>query len=404
MKTFTFLSLASVAAAQFPLCAVDCFTNVITEHPPLECTLPDMYYCFCDMPSMQNYFIQCARSDCPDEATANNAIAFGVDLCLELGYTITVPPLTQPTSPATTTSQDPEVTTTTEPEVTPTETDAETSAETSVDAETSSAETTAEETSGAETTGAESTSAEETTGAETTGTEETSGAEETSASETEGETSAVETTGPEPTEMTTSTFYATETYTITSCPPEVTKCPVGSVTTETIAISTTVCPVTQKFTTSTVYATEVHTVTQCPPEVTKCPVGSVTTKTVAVSTTICPVTEGEEKPTTKPVQPTGPWTCHGCNSTAIAVVTKHTTQNPEQPQPTKPTGNGESHETEVHVPSQVPAQPSGAAPSQGEAEPEEPAPTVVSVNMGNSASVSSFLAAAGIAVAVFRLL
>ncbi|KAJ4212310.1 hypothetical protein NW759_011698 [Fusarium solani] len=362
MKTFTFLSLASVAAAQFPLCAVDCFTNVITEHPPLDCTLPDMYYCFCDMSSMQNYFIQCARSDCPDEATANNAIAFGVDLCLELGYTITVPPLTQPTSPATTTSQGPGVdTTTTEPEVTPTETDAETSAETSIDAETSSAETTAEETSGAETTGAETTSAEETTGAETTGTEETSGAEETSASETEGETSAAETTGPEPTELTTSTFYATETYTITSCPPEVTKCPVGS----------------------------------------------VTTKTVAVSTTICPVTEGEEKPTTKPVQPTGPWTCHGCNSTAITVVTKHTTQNPEQPQPTKPAGNGESHETEVHVPSQVPAQPSGSAPSQpagGDETEEEPAPTVVSVNMGNSASVSSFLAAAGIAVAVFRLL
>ncbi|KAI8725701.1 CFEM domain-containing protein [Fusarium sp. LHS14.1] len=390
MKTFTFLSMASVAAAQFPLCAVDCFTNVITEHPPLDCTLPDMYYCFCDMSSLQNYFIQCARSDCPDEATANNAIAFGVDLCLELGYTITVPPLTQPTSPATTTSQGGADTTTTEPEVTPTETDAETSAETS------SAETTAEETTGAET-----------TGAETTGTEETSGAEETSASETEGETSTAAPTSPEPTELTTSTFYATETYTITSCPPEVTKCPVGSVTTETIAISTTVCPVSQKFTTSTVYATEVHTVTKCPPEVTKCPVGSVTTETVAVSTTICPVTEGEEKPTTKPVQPTAPYTCHGCNSTAITVVTKHTTQNPEQPQPTKPAGNGESHETEVHVPSQVPAQPSGSTPSQpegGDETEEEPAPSVVSVNMGNSASVSSFLAAAGIAVAVFRLL
>ncbi|RSL68703.1 hypothetical protein CEP54_002651 [Fusarium duplospermum] len=401
MKTFTFLSMASVAAAQFPLCAVDCFTNVITEHPPLDCTLPDMYYCFCDMSSLQNYFVQCARSDCPSPDAAANAIEFGVGLCLELGYTITVPPLTEPTSPATSSSQDPVVTTTTEPEVTPTETDAETSG----DAETSSAETTVEETSGAETTGAETTGAETTGAEETTGTEETSGAEETSASATEGETSTVEPTGPEPTEMTTSTIYATETYTITSCPPEVTKCPVGSVTTETIAISTTVCPVTQEFTTSTVYTTKSYTVTQCPPEVTKCPVGSVTTETVAVSTTICPVTKDEEKPSiTKPVQPSGPWTCHGCNSTAITVVTKHTTQNPEQPQPTKPAGNGESHETEVHVPSQVPAKPSGAAPSQGEAEPEEPAPTVVSVNMGNSASVSSFLAAAGIAVAVFRLL
>ncbi|RSM13619.1 hypothetical protein CDV31_005789, partial [Fusarium ambrosium] len=120
-----------------------------------------------------------------------------------------------------------------------------------------------------------------------------------------------------------------------------------------------------------------------PPEVTSAPVGSVTTETIAVSTTICPVTKDEEKPSiTKTVQPSGPWTCHGCNSTV-------------------PAENGESHETEVNVPSQVPAQSSGAVPSQDE---EEPAPTVVSVNMGNSASVSSFLAAAGIAVAVFRLL
>ncbi|KAJ4317290.1 hypothetical protein N0V84_007426 [Fusarium piperis] len=389
MKTFTFLSLASVAAAQFPICAVDCFTEVITEHPPLDCTLPDMYYCFCAMPSLQNYFIQCARSDCPDQSATNNAIQFGVDLCLELGYTVTVPPLSEPTSPATTSSQGPDPVTTTEPEVTATET----SAETSADAETSSQETTAEETTGAETTGAE------TTAEETTGTEETSGAEETSATETEDETSAAETTSSEPTELTTSTIYATQTYTITSCPPEVTKCPVGSVTTETVAVTTTVCPVSQEFTISTVYTTKTATVTQCPPEVTKCPVGSVTTETVAVSTTVCPVTKGEEKPTTKPVQPTGPWTCHGCNSTAITVITKHTTLNPEQPKPTKPAGNGE---TEVHVPSQVPAQPS--APSQGQPEPEEPAPTVVSVNMGNSASISSFLAAAGIAVAVFRLL
>lgn len=50
-----------------------------------------MYYCFCDMPSLQGYFIECARSDCADDQTAENAIQFGVDLCSELGYTITVP-------------------------------------------------------------------------------------------------------------------------------------------------------------------------------------------------------------------------------------------------------------------------------------------------------------------------
>lgn len=43
--------------------------------------------------------------------------------------------------------------------------------------------------------------------------------------------------------MTTSTVYATKTYTITSCAPTVTKCPVGKVTTEVVPAYTTVCPV-----------------------------------------------------------------------------------------------------------------------------------------------------------------
>ncbi|KAF9774603.1 hypothetical protein IL306_007370 [Fusarium sp. DS 682] len=46
-----------------------------------------------------------------------------------------------------------------------------------------------------------------------------------------------------PTEYTTSTIYSTKTYTITQCPPTVVDCPIGHVTTETIAVSTTVCPV-----------------------------------------------------------------------------------------------------------------------------------------------------------------
>lgn len=41
-----------------------------------------------------------------------------------------------------------------------------------------------------------------------------------------------------------STVYATTTYTITSCKPTVTNCPVGSVTTETKFMYTTYCPVT----------------------------------------------------------------------------------------------------------------------------------------------------------------
>lgn len=45
--------------------------------------------------------------------------------------------------------------------------------------------------------------------------------------------------------MTTSTVYRTETYTITSCAPEVTECPskLGQVTTRVIVDYTTVCPV-----------------------------------------------------------------------------------------------------------------------------------------------------------------
>ncbi|CZS78768.1 unnamed protein product [Fusarium graminearum] len=62
-----------------------------------------------------------------------------------------------------------------------------------------------------------------------------------------------------------------------------------------------------QYTTSTVYSTKTYTVTQCPPTVVNCPVGHVTTETIAVSTTICPVTE-VHNPTepSKPHEPTHP--------------------------------------------------------------------------------------------------
>ncbi|KAK4117458.1 carbohydrate-binding module family 50 protein [Canariomyces notabilis] len=112
---------------------------------------------------------------------------------------------------------------------------------------------------------------------------------------------------------TTSTIYTTSTYTVTSCAPSVTSCP-GRVVTETIAISTTVCPVTptatatatatetsspqtseggETWTTSTIYSTKTYTITSCPPSAaTDCPgkLGQVTTELVAVTTTVCPVT------------------------------------------------------------------------------------------------------------------
>lgn len=99
-----------------------------------------------------------------------------------------------------------------------------------------------------------------------------------------------------------------------------TNCPYGHVTTETIYVSTTVCPITktseppkptgtptpgqpEEMTTSTVYTTEVHTITKCAPEVTNCPAGHVVTQTISVSETVCPVTKTNDVP--KPTQPAG---------------------------------------------------------------------------------------------------
>ncbi|KAJ5657869.1 uncharacterized protein N7484_001518 [Penicillium longicatenatum] len=125
---------------------------------------------------------------------------------------------------------------------------------------------------------------------------------------------------PEGPEFTTSTVFSTRTATITACPSSVTNCPARSkttlLTTETIAVSTTVCPVAEAtqittpsipggeaptkseelgFTTSTVFSTRTATITACPSSVTDCPARSktafVTTETIAVSTTVRPITE-----------------------------------------------------------------------------------------------------------------
>jgi hypothetical protein len=82
------------------------------------------------------------------------------------------------------------------------------------------------------------------------------------------------------TEVAESTVYSTEYQTITSCAPDVTNCPART--------STKVHP----LTTSTVFSTTVHTITSCAPEVTNCPARSTvySTEVIAVSTTICPVT------------------------------------------------------------------------------------------------------------------
>lgn len=122
---------------------------------------------------------------------------------------------------------------------------------------------------------------------------------------------------PEGPEFAISTIFSTRTATITACPSSVTKCPARSkstfLTTETIAVITTVCPVADAtqttspsisgdesltkseelgFTTSTVFSTHI---TACQSSVTDCPARSkptfVTTETIAISTTVCPITE-----------------------------------------------------------------------------------------------------------------
>ncbi|CAG8959623.1 hypothetical protein HYFRA_00001526 [Hymenoscyphus fraxineus] len=103
--------------------------------------------------------------------------------------------------------------------------------------------------------------------------------------------------------MVTSTILLTKVATVTSCAPTVTNCPVGRVTSE-IITTTTICPVSATYVpapsttpattpaagpvTQTFYNTKVYTITSCPPSVTNCPVGKVTSA-VVTSTSVGPV-------------------------------------------------------------------------------------------------------------------
>lgn len=68
----------------------------------------------------------------------------------------------------------------------------------------------------------------------------------------------------------------------------------GSTSSEVSAASVST-PATSALSTSTIYSTTINTVTSCGPEVTNCPAHStaLVTKTIAISTTICPVTATE---------------------------------------------------------------------------------------------------------------
>ncbi|KAI8713535.1 CFEM domain-containing protein [Fusarium sp. LHS14.1] len=189
MKTSTFaqlLSLAAMATAQMPKCAIDCFQDVIYAHPPMACKESTMYLCFCKMPSLQWYFIECGNEKCED---SEGAISFGLNLCDELGYPIETDKLTKPpiTSEGTITEARPTVTEV--DDSTPTTNDAaETTAEESA-AETTEAPSTTVASTGATTAAAsktESSSAEETE----TETEEAQTSAETSAEESAAESTA----------------------------------------------------------------------------------------------------------------------------------------------------------------------------------------------------------------------
>ncbi|KAF5244295.1 hypothetical protein FOXYS1_15259, partial [Fusarium oxysporum] len=103
--------------------------------------------------------------------------------------------------------------------------------------------------------------------------------------------------------------------TVYPVPPQVTSAEQGSETTEEVpeVPETTEAPE-LPLTTSTIYSTNIRTITSCGPEVPDCPARSgtpvVVTETIAVSTTICPVepTGGSEKPgkPEKPEQPGKP--------------------------------------------------------------------------------------------------
>ncbi|KXX82582.1 Endochitinase 2 [Madurella mycetomatis] len=136
---------------------------------------------------------------------------------------------------------------------------------------------------------------------------------------------------------TTSTIYTTTTYTVTSCGPAATSCG-SHVVTSTIAVSTTVCPVTEtatsapepetsdggsSWTTSTIYSTKTYTITSCAPTATAdCPgkIGHVTTEIVAIGTTVCPVTD-EATPTVTPVPSSGSNAGEEYDSTSTTTLT-----------------------------------------------------------------------------------
>ncbi|KAH8820864.1 concanavalin A-like lectin/glucanase domain-containing protein [Xylogone sp. PMI_703] len=196
--------------------------------------------------------------------------------------------------------------------------------------------------------------------------------------------------------LTTKTIYTETTYTITSCAATVTDCPgrIGQVTTDTIILSTTICPVTEtetpapsatatsaqggnagsgnpaESTISTVYTTRVYTITSCAPTVTDCParIGQVTTDIVSLYTTICPVTAAEGAPSSAPVYvaPSAPAVPSYAAPSSSAAPPSAAPSSPAAPPNVAP------------APSPVPSAAPPSGPGGAPAGPANPAPIVSS--------------------------
>ncbi|RYP37558.1 hypothetical protein DL767_002866 [Monosporascus sp. MG133] len=168
------------------------------------------------------------------------------------------------------------------------------------------------------------------------GVETTSSVVETTSSAVETTSSAVESSGTESYPTT-----APPESTTSSAGVETTSSAVESATSSSATEATTFTSVTSYMTTSTVYSTIVSTVTSCGPTVTDCPAGegetATVTSTVAISTTICPVTETFTTVST-PVQPGTSATEKPSSETPVPSATTATSPGEDSTSATSPPG------------------------------------------------------------------
>lgn len=142
--------------------------------------------------------------------------------------------------------------------------------------------------------------------------------------------------------MTTSTVSTTRVLTLTQCPPDVVDCPAGGlVTTETVALYTTVCPVDGHWVAPPAHTTKTYVVTKCADHVVDCPYGQVTTEVRPGPTASVFVPGPAPEPCTGEdchpgqdgeVPPPPP----GCNGDDCAVPPAHTKVVPPGPSGTGP--------------------------------------------------------------------